>query len=375
MAYESVFESNSPYYKPEVPNQKQSTEAVTALLQLDAIPKAGIAAQVKAPTDATTKPDANSAADNLVSKAILPQVELVNLATSSGAQDKGDKVGNYFEKRNDKTEVTTWEDGSGKVVRHKDATGKQFVHRIGADGKEQIIEDKPLHPQKGPFNPSVGFETSAGRTQRGEELFQASESLLKSAAKPNGDVDFKAMGKIMLDIADMKELTEAEKFYVYEKVSQRLKEGRIEGNGQLKPNGSSKYRLTQEGSDVMRSKKGDVVRHIHISPTNDGYHGDLVYGEGTYKSGWQTGNAGVVAHEALKAVWQGYKTDPLGMIFDSDNTAKRMVDKGDEQQSYRQLEALKRMQCEGFRGYAEGWVDGFVDKKKRAELYKEREND
>lgn len=377
MAYKSSFDTDPSYYKPESSDKKQQSnkDAVTALLQMEANPVSGIAGPLKAPADG---PVANTEklSEDLVSKSVLPRVELISTDTKTGAPvQQGDKVADYFETRDDNTGVTTWKDANGNVVRHKDAAGKEFVHRIGPDGKEQIIADKPLHPLKGPINPNVGFETPNGRTQRGEELFQVSESLLKSAAKPNGDVDFKALGKIMLDTADKKELTEAEKFYVYEKVTQRLKEGRIDGNGQLKPAGSSTYRLTQEGSDVMRSKKGDVVRHIHISPTNDGYHGDLVYGEGTYKSGWATGKSGVVVHEALKAVQQGFKTDPIGMIFDSDATAKRMVDKGDEQQSYRQLEALQRMQCEGFRGYAEGWVDGFVDKKKRSELYKERERD
>lgn len=123
------------------------------------------------------------------------------------------------------------------------------------------------------------------------------------------------------------------------------------------------------------------MRHVAISPTNDGYHGSLVYGGGSFSErasrGFQDGEEGIEAHERIK---QGMK---IGLpILRTAIPALNLVpkvrendfgwkmpgdhyDSGDAEQSKAQIDSIRSFQESGFAGYASKWNERFVQPDKR----------
>ncbi len=267
-------------------------------------------------------------------------------------------------------------DGDGSIKRSIDTNGKEYIHRLGKE-----YPDEKIHPLKEMYNPKLPYEDESGkRNEGGEALHQRAEELLKEAAGPGGEIDFPAHGKMLSKISEMADLTEAEKLYVYERILAGEAEGRDPHSkpteGALRVPGEGRYRLVNRGNQTPLSGKGDFVRHVAISPTNDGYHGSLVYGGGTTKEqalrGFQDGEDGIEAHERIK---QGLKIlmpiakavhpelNLIPQIRESDfgwKAPQDHYDSGDAAQSKAQIDAIRSFQDGGFAGYANKWNDNFV---------------
>jgi hypothetical protein len=208
----------------------------------------------------------------------------------------------------------------------------------------------PEFPLKAAYNPETPYQTKEGKpTQRGEELQKEAQQLIRGVAKPDGSLSLRDHGKIMEDIAQDKKLSEADKWYLYKQVCKQEALGRDE-HGKLIP-GTHATRVlfdSEKPTGLPESGKGDVVRHIIIDPTNDSYHGGLVYGSSSWRAGYMSGESGINFHERVEkplvnfARGQGFGSDP-----------------GDEQASLRQLKALTAMQQGGFDAYAKSWNEGF----------------
>lgn len=208
----------------------------------------------------------------------------------------------------------------------------------------------PEFPLKAAYNPETPYQTKEGKpTQRGEELQKEAKQLIQAVAKPDGSLSLRDHGKILDAIAHNKELSEADKWYLYKQVCKQEATGRDE-HGKLIP-GTHATRVlfdSEKPTGLPESGKGDVVRHIVIDPTDDSYHGGLVYGGSSWRAGYMSGESGIEFHERVEKPLvnftrgQGLGSDP-----------------GDEQASYRQLKALRAMQQGGFNAYAKSWNEGF----------------
>lgn len=209
----------------------------------------------------------------------------------------------------------------------------------------------PTFPLDKPYDPTKDYMIDGKPTERGKELQEEAHKLLAGVAKPDGTLTLRDQGKIMDSIAKDPQLSEGDKWYLYKQVCDLERKGR-DNYGWLIP-GTKEYRVlfnAQRPTGIPESLKGDVVRHVIIDPTDDGYHGDLVYGKGTWRSGFQTGENGIYFHEHIEK--------PLANLFRSGVLG---VDRGDEEESKRQIAALRAMQKGGFNAYAEEWKKGFAN--------------
>jgi hypothetical protein len=219
------------------------------------------------------------------------------------------------------------------------------------DTKECTVPKNPEFPLKEPYDSEQAYQRTDGKpTKRGEELQKEATRLLKAAAKPDNSLSLRDHGKIMDSIAQNKDLSEADKWYLYKQVC-RQEAGSRDSHGILIP-GTHALRVlfdSEKPTGLPESGKGDVVRHIIIDPTNDGYHGGLVYGSASWRSGYKKGEEGIHFHEETEKPWVNFvRGQGSG------------VDVGDEQASYRQLAALRAMQTGGFNAYSKTWNEGFA---------------
>ncbi|MDR3615363.1 MAG: hypothetical protein P4L53_17525 [Candidatus Obscuribacterales bacterium] len=83
--------------------------------------------------------------------------------------------------------------------------------------------------------------------------------------------------------------------YLYKQIGRDEGKGR-DADGRL-IQGTKDHRVLFDEAPpdgLPRSGKGDVVRHIIIDPTNDNYHGGLVYGSRSMGAGFSRGGAGIL---------------------------------------------------------------------------------
>jgi hypothetical protein len=222
---------------------------------------------------------------------------------------------------------------------HDDQSGKSDRAGVG-----------PEFPLKNAYDPEAAYKTKDGKaTLRGAELQEEARKLIHEIAKPDGSLSLPDHGKIMGEIAQNKSLSEADKWYLYKQVCKQEAGGRDE-HGKLIP-GTQATRVlfdTAKPTGLPESGKGDVVRHVIIDPTNDSYHGGLVYGGSSWRAGYMTGGSGIFFHERIEKPLVNFsRGQGLGS------------DAGDEQASYRQLKALQAMQKGGFNAYAHTWNEEF----------------
>lgn len=218
-----------------------------------------------------------------------------------------------------------------------------------AEGAE-VAAKGPEFPIKVPYNAEAAYQVDGKPTRRGEELQSQALDLVKGAAKSDGSLSLKDHGKIMDHIAQDKSLSEADKWYVYKQVC-KLEAGGRDQDGLLVP-GTRNYRVlfdTARPTGLPESGKGDVVRHIIIDPTNDSYHGGLVYGSSSWRAGFMRGENGIYFHEEIEK--------PLVNMLRGEGFG---VNRGDEAASQRQLKALRAMQQGGFSAYSRLWNEGFA---------------
>ncbi len=218
------------------------------------------------------------------------------------------------------------------------------------DGKEAPAID-PVFPLPGPYDPEKAYTGGDGKpTQRGVALQKEAQDLVAKQAKLDGSLSLPDHGKIMETISKQAGLSEADKWYLYRQVCKEESNGR-DADGRLIP-GTHAHRVlfdTNKPTGLPESGKGEVVRHVIINPTNDGYHGGLVYGSSSWRSGYQTGESGIHFHEHVEK--------PLVNFFRGQGFSS---DAGDEQASDRQLAALRAMQTGGFDAYSRVWNENFA---------------
>jgi hypothetical protein len=227
-------------------------------------------------------------------------------------------------------------------------------HKLLAQIHETTSEERrpsgPTFPLKEAYDPKQGYIIDGKPTAHAQELQHEAKELLAGVAKPDGSLSLKDHAKIMDAIADNKKLTEADKWFLYKEVCDLERQGR-NAQGHLIP-GTKNYRVlfdAEKPTGIPESLKGDVVRHVIIDPTNDGYHGTLAYGSPGWRSGFMQGEDGIFFHEHIEK--------PLINKWRSG----RFVDRGDEEESHRQLRALRAMQQGGFNAYAESWRHSFAE--------------
>lgn len=245
-----------------------------------------------------------------------------------------------------------WYDGDGTVVRNRDRQGNEFVHRRNPQGGVDVIPDTPIGRSEWGFWSGQSFENDGVPTARGRELRQLSTDLMRRHAAPNGDIDAPRHGRLIMELANDPNLTERERFYVYDQILDEYHRGRVDGINQPNPSARTDFRFVNEGLSVNNAIRGGGgapagpdIRHILISPGNDGAHGALVYPEGRpgVSYGWARGEQGLVIHEALVGGLHLLRND-------------RQDRTGSIQQSIVQLHALRQMVASGrFRDYAQGW--------------------
>jgi hypothetical protein len=236
-------------------------------------------------------------------------------------------------------------------------TGFPSQHRLlqgfeSANASTETADHKgPEFPLNVPYDPEQAYRTADGKpTQRGEQLQQEAKNLLQSVAKPDGSLSLVDHGKIMDEIAQNKDLSEADKWYLYKQVCNEERKGRNKDGGLIPGTQATRVLFdAAKPTGLPESGKGDVVRHIIIDPTNDGYHGGLVYNGGSWRSGYMQGQWGIHFHEDIEK--------PIVNLFRGQGIG---VDDGDEQASYRQLRALRAMQSGGFNAYSKAWNEGFA---------------
>jgi hypothetical protein len=217
----------------------------------------------------------------------------------------------------------------------------------------------PVFPLKDKYGPETGYELStsprssaklATPTVRALELRAQANELVRAAAQPDGSMGLRDFGQIMQKIAADKGLSEADKWYLYMQVRNLVKQGR-DSVDELIP-GTTKYRVLferQPPTGLSEPTEGDVVRHIIISPTDDGYHGLLVYGSPSWESCFLPGESGILCHERFG---KPLKNTITGRSFFG-------RDPGAEQASFRQLAAIRAMQKGGFDAYSKVWNQQF----------------
>jgi hypothetical protein len=229
------------------------------------------------------------------------------------------------------------------------AKGSEKGPETAAKGAE-TADKGPEFPIKVPYNAEAAYQVDGKPTRRGEELQSQALDLVKGAAKSDGSLSLKDHGKIMDHIARDKSLSEADKWYVYKQVC-KLEAGGRDHEGLLVP-GTRNYRVLFDAArptGLPESGKGDVVRHIIIDPTNDSYHGGLVYGSSSWRAGFMRGENGIYFHEEIEK--------PLVNMLRGEGFG---VNRGDEAASQRQLKALRAMQQGGFGAYSRSWNEGFA---------------
>lgn len=238
--------------------------------------------------------------------------------------------------------------GQGDKVPQGFSDGSKLLAGMNAHPAE-APSNGPEFPLKGLYNSEQPYLKPDGKpTARGEELQKEAGKLVAEAAKPDGSLSLKDHGKIMQSIADNKNLSEADRWYLYKQVCKLESEGR-DDDGRLIP-GTQKYRVlfdSEKPSGLPASGKGDVVHHIIIDPTNDSYHGGLVYGSSSMRAGYMRGEKGIFVHERIEK--------PLVNLLRGEG----LINHGDEEASFRQLKALRAMQQGGFKAYSQSWNDGF----------------
>lgn len=226
-----------------------------------------------------------------------------------------------------------------------------LLAQIGAPADKTALPKGPTFPLSGPYDAEKPYTGPDGKpTKRGEDLQKEAKDLVDKASKPDGSLSLRDHGKIMESIAKQPGLSEADKWYMYQQVCKLESKGR-DADGRLIP-GTHEHRVlfdAEKPTGLPESGKGDVVRHIIINPTNDGYHGGLVYGSSSWRAGYQKGEDGIQFHERVEKPIVNFLR---GQGFGSDA--------GDEQASYRQLEALRAMQTGGFNAYSRVWNEKFA---------------
>lgn len=179
--------------------------------------------------------------------------------------------------------------------------GQTLLAGLSAAKGAEAAAKGPEFPIKVPYDAEAAYQVDGKPTSRGEQLQSQALELVKGAARADGSLSLKDHGKIMDHIAQDKNLSEADKWYVYKQIC-KLEAGGRDRDGLLVP-GTNNYRVlfdTAKPTGLPESGKGDVVRHIIIDPTNDSYHGGLVYGSSSWRAGFMRGENGIYFHEEIE---------------------------------------------------------------------------
>ncbi len=242
--------------------------------------------------------------------------------------------GKYWHVKNKVTGDEAWYQG-GVEVRRKDAQGESVRNPYGG-----WTRDNHILQWKEVAGDGVQGNNAEERARRCADLDKRAVGLLTRYATRNGDVNFKAHGRMLTEIAESQDLTENEKMYLYDCIVKYEFEG-LDDNG-LKTR-DTRFRLVGDDMpDDVRSTKGpNVIRHqvLRAPLTQDGYHGEIAFDKRS---------TGVGFHEGVKAL----RSDPL------DPT----IDQGDYNASVRQIGAIRQYRAVGFKGYADGWNREFARK-------------